>query len=58
MRSTLFSIGAIFCMVAMFGLFLNAVCEARSSSKAIVIRKKIGMPCALFDGRLRVAGFI
>jgi len=44
MRSTLFSIGAIFCMVAMFGLFLNPVCEARTSSKAIVVRKKIVIP--------------
>ena len=31
-------------MVAMFALFLNSVCDARTSSKPIVVRKKIIMP--------------
>jgi type IV pilus assembly protein PilP len=41
MITTRLKVSTIFCMVAMFALLLNPICEARTTGKPLVVRKKI-----------------
>lgn len=44
MITTRLKVSTICCMVAMFALLLNPICEARTTGKPLVVRKKIMIP--------------
>lgn len=44
MITTRLKVSTICCMVAMFALLLNPICEARTTGKPLVVRKKIIIP--------------
>jgi len=44
MKKNFFKISSLFCTVTVFSLFFNPVCEANTTDRPIVIRKKITTP--------------